>query len=93
MTAYALTAAGLIRALSVGRVQAKIDAAVRAEAERVAAALVRPDIEARVEQKAPGEYAVVLSGPSLFAREFGSLEEPPERFVAEAIRRLTDRAI
>ena len=54
MTAYALTAAGLIRALSVGRVQAKIDATVRAEAERVAATLARPDIEARVEQKAPG---------------------------------------
>ena len=93
MTALALTAAGLIRALSVDRLQPKIDEAVRGEADRLATALARADVETRVERRAPGEYAVVLSGPSLFAREFGSLAEPPDRLVAETIRRLTDRVI
>jgi hypothetical protein len=87
VNARATTVSDLVRALSGGRVQQAIDAAIRGEAETIAATLAQLEIDAAVERRAPGEYVVRAIGPDLFAREFGSIDRAPEQPLDEAVRR------
>ena len=95
--ALSLTRDDLVRALSgLGdrRVMAPGPAIDRAVAER-AAALAREieeiagadGVTARVVRRGAATYEIVVSGPGLFAREFGSLTRAAEPVIAAAIDR------
>ena len=91
MSGLDLTGADLIRALGDIARRPAVDAAVRDRAEQLAADVARATggpVTARVLRRGDGNYVVDVSGPGLFAREFGSLAAPPDPVVGPAVARL-----
>ncbi len=88
-TALGLTANGLIRALSPRNLQPALDA----HAEKLAARL-EVDLQARgtdataTVSSRDGETSIALTGPNLWQREYGSLDEPASGEVASALHDL-----
>jgi hypothetical protein len=82
-----LTRADLIRALGRIAERPAVDRAVRARAEALAGAIGEADpvVVARVLSRGPAVHVVAVSGPGLFAREFGALAEPAGPLIGRAI--------
>ncbi|HZP20089.1 MAG TPA: hypothetical protein VFB16_07740 [Bauldia sp.] len=90
MSALALTGAGLAAALADIAGRPAVARAVRAKADalaaRIAGEAARRGVAVTAETVADGDGArVIVAGPDLFAREFGSLGKPANPLVAEAI--------
>jgi len=79
MNARDLTRGGLIRALrpAVAALPA-IDAALRAHGDAIAERAEAAGVDAHVVRRGRGRHAVVLRGPGLFARTFGSVDAPAD---------------
>lgn len=90
MSTLDLTRADLIRALDRIAERPAIDRAVRARAEALAGAIGEADagVTAEVLARGPADYLVAVSGPDLFAREFGALAAPAEPLIEPAIARV-----
>ncbi len=89
MSARDITASDLARVLGDVAARAAVDDAVKARAEALAATIdAAGDVDTQVTRAAPGDYRVTVSGPSLFAREFGGRDTPPDPVVAPAVDRL-----
>ena len=81
MTALDLTRVGLIRALAPA-----IDRAVVRRAEAVARRVREPGgVTAEVSPPRDGACTVTVSGPGLFAREFGGVDREAEPVIAPAV--------
>ena len=86
-----LTGADLVRALGGLTRRPAVAAALRARAETLAAAIEDAGgVTASVAERGAGDFVVTASGPSLFAREFGSLDRPAEPVVAAAVERMRE---
>ncbi len=92
MRALDLTRGDLIRTLKrIGRRPA-IDGAVRAKAEALAARIAETGgVAAQASRRGDGDYVVAVSGPGLFAREFGGVDRAPSPVIGPAIDAETDR--
>jgi hypothetical protein len=92
VSALDLTGADLIRALGDVTKRPAVDGAVRARAEALAGEIERQaggaPTTVRVIRRGPSDYAVTVSAPGLFAREFGSLATPPDPLIGNAVERL-----
>ena len=86
MSALDLTRGDLIRTLRrIGRGPA-IDAAVRAKAEGLAARIGEAgNVTAQARRRGEGDYVVTVSGPGLFAREFGGVDRAPRPVIGPAV--------
>ena len=84
MNALKLTADGIVRALTAAT-RPTIDRAVRARADRLAAAIEDRGVDARVIRRGDADCVVVASGNGLFAREFGGVGRAPDRVIAPAV--------
>ncbi|MCB1487038.1 MAG: hypothetical protein KDJ88_06210 [Bauldia sp.] len=81
MRALDLTRRDLIRAL-----QPAIDGAVARRAEDLARRVVASGgVDADVSAPRDGACAITVSGPGLFAREFGSIDRAAEPVIAPAV--------
>jgi hypothetical protein len=79
-----LTGGDLMRAL--GGLSPAVDRAARGQAEEVARLLrAEAGMATRVTRRGNGDYVVSIEGQGLFAREFGSLDEPADPVIAQAI--------
>lgn len=88
MTALDVTRIDLVRALANVVTRPAVDQAVRTRAETLAERIEAAGagaVSARVERRAGSHYEVVVAGPDLFGREFGSLDREAEPVVAPAI--------
>ncbi len=82
MNTLDLTRRDLIRAL-----RPAVDGAVRARAEALARRIedAAPDVTATTEGREDGGTVVTVSGPGLFAREFGSIDQAAEPVIGPAV--------
>jgi hypothetical protein len=86
MSAIDLTGGDLLRALANVAARPAVDAAVRQRADAVAEEIearangagIGPATVVRVLREGPGDYAVTVSAPGVFARAFGSADKPAE---------------
>ncbi len=91
MSALDLTMRDLIRALSRLTARPAIDRAVRERAEAVAKrveAEAGGSVTAAVARRGEGAYVVAVSGPDLFAREFGSVDRAPDPVIGPAVEKM-----
>jgi hypothetical protein len=89
VSALDLTTRDLIRALS--RVTAPaIDRAVRERAAAIAKRIEATggNLTVDVVRWGEGAYVVAVSGPDLFAREFGSVDRAPEPVIGPAVAKM-----
>jgi len=66
-----------------------VDAAVKAQADELAASISGEGITTRVLQRGAGTYTVEVSGEGLFEREFGSQSQAAEAPIAAALAEAT----
>jgi hypothetical protein len=87
VNALDLTTRDLIRALSRLTARPALDGAVRGRAEAVAKRIEATggNLTVDVVRRGEGAYVVAVSGPDLFAREFGSVDHAPEPIVGPAV--------
>jgi hypothetical protein len=90
MTALDLTRSDLIGTLRrIGRRPA-VDGAVKAKAEGLAARIAEAGgVAARASRRGAGDYVVTVSGPGLFAREFGGVDQAPRPVIGPAVQAAT----
>jgi len=85
MSALDLTRGDLIRTLKrIGRRPA-VEDAVRATAESLAARIAETGVTAQASRRGEGDYVVTVTGPGLFAREFGGVDRAPQPVIGPAI--------
>jgi hypothetical protein len=89
--ALALIGGDIIASLRALVEQPAVDRAVAERAADVARALADAGVRAQVVRRGPGDYEVVASTPGLFAREHGSLKEPPRPVVQPALDKIARR--
>jgi hypothetical protein len=87
MTPRGLTSSDLVRALGSLTSRPAVDAALRERAEQLADRIeARAEAaDVRVVRRGPADYAVEVSAPNLFAREFGSQDAPADPLIGAAI--------
>jgi len=94
-TALSLTQADLVRALAALRDRPAVDRAVAERAEALARAVADAvgdeGVSVEVVRRGAAEYAVVLSGPEVVARAFGSSDGGGAPTIGTAIARITEQ--
>jgi hypothetical protein len=92
MSGRELTSGDLVRALGSLTARPAVDAAVRTRAEmlaeRIEARAGGEVADVRVVRRGPAAYAVEVSAPNLFGREFGSLDKPADPLIGAAVAEL-----
>lgn len=92
MSALDLTRGDLIRTLKRFAMRPAVDDAVKTKAEALAARIAETGgVTAQASRRGVGDYVVTVSGPGLFAREFGGVDRAAEPVIAPAIDAETDR--